>query len=136
MKMYQHALTLYDYMSDHAEDGVYKGTKVNAWRATGASQGYYTRVFSILEEIGSIKPMDFGGRGRRVYIRLNTRPTLEEFSRASVKPTNLTPRANYSKLVRDVEAIKQQLPGVDLRSVIEDFETRLRKLELDNSEGE
>jgi hypothetical protein len=134
--MFDHAVKLYAYLAEHAEDGVYKGTKTEAWREVGVSQTYYSSLWSAMEEMGSIEPLYVGGRGRRVHLRLLKPPDTENFSEAW-RMRDLTKQASLATLQADVDAIKRQLPGIDIGSAIANHAARLEKLEqaLDNQTG-
>ena len=135
--MLDHVVKLYEYMSEHSVDGVYLGTKTEAYRAVGLSQTYYTPLWAALQDMGSIELLMVGGRGRRTHIRLLKHPEPDDFA-AVWSRRDLTSHRSVGKLQEDVEAINRRLPAVDLASIVVNFETRIARLEkaLDNLEGE
>lgn len=127
--MYINALKLYDYMDVHKDsDGIYKDTKTKAFRATMISQTYYTPLFKALEEMGSIESLVIGGRGKRIHIRMISRPTEDAFAEAW-RVVALTLTDKDDKLRQEIRDLHRRLPDVDLMKILKNFEERLQALE-------
>lgn len=126
-KLFEHACTLYDLMQKQAEGDTFEGSKVTLFRKTGISQGYYTKIFDILTETGSIEQIRRGDSSVPTLIKLNKRPTLDDFNTAY--RSSLTKPTAVDTLRQRVDALEQKGGEINLNSYIVNFDKRLTGLE-------
>ena len=128
--LYRHAVSLYNQLAAGAdESGVYTGSKVEAFRAIGVSQGYYSTLYGRLEEMGCIETLHSGrgGGGNLSRVQVYDPPDLDKFQELYRK--SLTKDTPFDTMQKRLSNLEGRLPEVDLASVIADFEARIDALE-------
>lgn len=128
--LYAHAITLYDILKAEAVNGEFSGSMVQAYKKTNASMTYYSQVFGILAELGSIEILHRGRRGST--IRILDPPGREAFE--TIYPQSLTASRRYDSLESRVTILERRLKGIDVVAAIANFERRVRALEAGGRE--
>jgi hypothetical protein len=131
-RMFQHTVALYRqlYSESVEQNGqrIFEGSLVGAFRAIGVSQSYYSSLYGILKELGSIVVERAGrGGGAKSRVVLYDPPELEPFQ--SMYRKHLTNSTPYATLALRIENVEGRLPNIDLASYIVDLEQRLQSLE-------
>ena len=124
--MYLHILALYTELKKRAGDSdMFIGSKTEAYRATGLSQGYYSKLFHYLTELGCIVSVQRGSNRSDSIVQLVKPPELAAFKELATL-TNLTKRTTLDTLSTEIEQLKRRLPeGVDLIAWMASIEARL-----------
>lgn len=131
----QHCETVYRALTERAtvKDGqlVFVGKLTDAFKSTGLSMTYYGPVFKTLEDTGAILKIQQGGRNLDSILCLQGIPSEwpEGLGWKGKNSKPLTDESRYGTLLLEVEEIKQSLGGINIVSVLLDFEQRLKALE-------
>lgn len=127
-RLFDHAVALYELLEKDSKDGVWEGKIVQTFRSLNISQTYYTPLFSILSELGSITQERRGTALAPHRIRLHHAPKIDEFEK--VFRGHLTKRASSDTILEQrISNLERRVPEVDLTSIIQNFQERLSELE-------
>lgn len=124
----QHAVTVYQAMSDKAAtdgngDRVWEGKLTELFREAGIPTGWYSRVTGQLYGNGCLEKLQVGSKYGPTRVKLLASPS--EVTWKIIPRQDLTARSEAGKLGARLENVERQLRGIDIRSVLVDFETRL-----------
>jgi hypothetical protein len=103
------------------------GSKVEAFRAIGVSQGYYTKIFDALVEMGCIEQVQRGAGNQPSVILLHKRPTLDEYQ--GMYRSRLTRPTELDILRQQFKDLQRRFQGIDLNSMLLSLNQRLEQLE-------
>ena len=118
-RLFEHALALYEYLEAHADaDGIYNGTKSEAFRSVRISQTYYSPIWFSLHELGCVETLSVGGHGRPSRIKLNHTPDADKFQ--AVYDRGLTKPSRY-------DTLEQQMR--DFVKLVSAHEIRIQRIE-------
>lgn len=140
----QHCIDMYSALEDRAqtqtlESGnkvrVFKGSYTDAFAATGLSRTYYTSVRRALEKNNAILILQKGSRGADTVIALQGLPKswdIDGWNDGQGKV--LTNPPEYDTLRSDVDALQEQLGGINVISALSEFQSRVEALEAQIAE--
>jgi hypothetical protein len=118
MSRIDYAIRLYEELDRRAFDvpdgRVFEGSKVEAFRATQISQGYYSLLFNQLVELGCIETLRKGGRHRPSIVLLYGAPNREQLAQnyrtRLTKPQTIdTMREWVSQLESRIERLEREV---------------------------
>jgi hypothetical protein len=135
MAVFYNAEAFYKELDAHAIDAevdgipvrVFSGPVTERYRATGASQGYYTRVFDALKELGCITVMTMGRRAEPSVIVLHYPPDETEF--VFLESEGLTGTPEDARLRLRLENLEKRIGGVNIVDTLYQLDKRLTKVE-------
>jgi hypothetical protein len=104
---------------------VFTGSYVDAWKATGIAQSYYTPIRRALEAHGAITILQRGGRNVDTVIVLIGLPDVWEDI-----PGGLTDGPKYASLNATVKDIERRLGGMNVAAALQEIEMRLTEVEV------
>lgn len=112
----------------------FEGSKVEAFRAIGVSQGYYTKIFDSLAEMGCIEQVRRGSGQQGSVILLHRKPVYDEFTglyrKRLTRPTELdTVRQQVKDLQRRLQGVNVNDMFLSLNERLDQIEARLDKLD-------
>jgi hypothetical protein len=137
--IFKHMEHMYDELEDRAApldsgDTVgngntlrFEGSKVEAFRALKISQGYYSKIFDALTEMGCIEQIQRGSGKQGSIILLHKRPVLDEY--AGMYKSRLTRPTQIDILRQRVNDMNRRLAGYDLNDMFLSLHQRLDQLE-------
>lgn len=137
-KLHELACVLYDALEAkaHRNDALgtleFEGSMVKVYGSTGLSRSHYSKLFSVLIEIGSIDIAQRGARMTPTVMRLLGRPTLEQIEHAEeIAKPHLTKREPSAmvQLQQRVTQLERRLQGIDVTEAIINLDQRLKRLE-------
>lgn len=105
----------------------FEGSKVEAFRAVGVSQGYYTQIFESLTEMGCIEQVRRGAGHFGTIMLLHHRPEYEAFSEIYQK--RLTKSRPLDTIQQQLNDMQRRLPEVDIQSFMISLDQRLAEIE-------
>lgn len=105
----------------------FEGSKVEAFRATGISQGYYTEVFDSLTEMGCIEQIRRGAGHQATVIYLHHEPEYDQYM--SIYTKRLTKRSPLDTIQQRISDMEGRMPGIDLDGFILSLDLRLAEIE-------
>lgn len=138
MKLYEHALAMYNELAsraalDKAGTLRFEGSKVEAFRAIGVSQSYYSSIFDALTELGCIEQVQRGASHLPSVILLYHPPEreamTETYSVAAPVHVDLTKPISLDTLSQEVRELQGRLPDIDVKSFILSLDARLTDIE-------
>jgi hypothetical protein len=94
----------------------------------GISRGYYTILYSNLEDMGCIEHVSRGTQGRPSEMILYHPPKIEQYDPKRAR-SRLTTRSKSANLSQRVTILERRLEGVDLKEAIVALDKRIRALE-------
>src|SRR5262245_19907629 len=110
--MYEHTSLLYSELLSRADEGgMFVGSKVEAFRATGLAQGYYSKLYGYLAELGCIVQVQRGSRRQSSIVQLVRPPTPEEFTALYASP--LTKPKTLATLDEELLNVKRRLEFIE-----------------------
>ena len=116
-------------LSDGTEVKVWKGLITATAASVGAGEGVYSRVVDRLTAIGCIDVLDKGRRNHPSTVALHFPPTPEVWAQR-ISPKDLTSRPSPATMQAELNSLKSELGGVNLKLILKNFEDRLTKIEL------
>lgn len=133
----RHALTVYNRLKSEAEIEqdkllIWRGIFTSTYSSLGISQQYYQRVVKCLEFNGVIEWVQKGKRNIESVIVIHDLPELPLTLPDKKPPKTLTDDPSFARLVDRIEAIETLLGGLDIGSVLVNFEERIAELEGSN----
>ncbi len=133
----RHALTVYNRLKSEAKIEqenllIWRGVFTTTYSTLGISQQYYQRVVKCLEFNGVIEWVQKGKRGIESVIVIHDLPELPLTLPDKKPPKTLTDDPAFARLVDRLEAIETKTGGMDIVSVLMNFEERITQLEGNN----
>lgn len=140
-QIFDAATKLYGFMLEAADSErvgdtelpVFRGQTTEQFGKLGISIGYYSRVMNVLKGQDCISQIQRGGQGLPSVIVLHYPPDHDKYLQTRSKP--LTKRPDLAIVASEVEAIKTNMGGIDIKQMALDFESRLKRLESLLREG-
>lgn len=132
-KLYEHTLAMYNELRNRAEpldngDTMrFEGSKVEAFRAIGVSQAYYSPIFDALTELGCIEQIQRGASRLPSVILLHHPPESEDF--AAIYHVALTKPTPLDTIRQEVDDLRRRLPEIDVKSFIVSLDARMTDIE-------
>lgn len=126
---FDRGLALYEILSkDNPEK--YTGSMVKAFRELNISQGYYSKLYRTLVELGCIEVVVNGrGGGQPSVIKLYRPPTLDEWASAYQTSKPLTNSKVLDTIRQRLEIVERRLGDTDIGSTLVNHHQRLEYLE-------
>jgi hypothetical protein len=131
--LYEHALSVYNELQNRAGEPDkhgkmrFEGSKVEAYRAVGVSQAYYSQIFDSLTELGCIEQVRRGASGHPSVIVLHYPPDPGAF--AEVYRAVLTKPHPLDTIREELDELRRRLPDIDINSFIISLDARLTEYE-------
>lgn len=131
--LFAHTKEFYELLSKQSnEDGIYLGKIVETFGTLNISMSHYTPILNALKELGCIELLERGARGRPTRIRLYDAPEQGAFDAlyksdltSDVKPATVL----GEELAQRISNIERRLEGLDVKAIVVDHESRIKKLE-------
>lgn len=140
--LYRHCVSTYDLMYVESSEDEANGRHFRVWEGKISSlfsglkisQSYYGRIFTTLEELGCLTKLRTGTREWKTLYALHYHPTYVEWPEGAEKRPTGRRRGTGSSSKLDVisqrlDDLVTQLSGIDIVTVLSDFEERLLRLE-------
>lgn len=136
-----HARNLYELLDEKATmenvDGlavkVFRGPLTERYKAAHISKAYYSKIIRLLEDSGAISFLQKGARFQQSVILLNGEPDLDKLAELSPQPLTGATSSAMVQLEQRVENLEKRLEGLDLVSLLKNYEERLSALEQKGS---
>lgn len=121
---------VYDALAEEATTGengalIWEGRIVEAFGKLRISNAHYSRVMGTLQEVGAIEQLQKGARGVPSVYALHFRPEVE----VPTGESPLTKPTNFDKLASRVTGLERRLDGIDLKVLLANLESRVKRLE-------
>jgi len=123
-----HLCTLYDLLSEKAEEKVFVGSITQVVKSMNVSHVYHSRLPRLLVQLGCIEWKQKGSGKRAGIIVLNQRPTIDDY-RITYKRAHLTRSPRLDTIQAAIETTNRRLPNIDLPRWIQSVEVKLSELE-------
>lgn len=134
----EHCIALYNELDRQArlEDfegtiqKVFKGSLLQAFKNTGISQSYYTKIYGALKASECIIVASRGGRGAPSVVILLGRPTSEILSELPLTfgPSAAKLGARITELESRLKRLENLLGGLDVKKALIEVDRRLAEL--------
>jgi len=139
--IFTHMAHMYDELEkraaplDNGDTLKFEGSKVEAFRAIGVSQGYYTKIFDALTAMGCIEQVKRGSGRQGSVILLRHKPEYDEY--VGIYEKRLTKPTELDTVRQQVKDLQRRLQGVDINGFILSFDRELTEIKarLDAIEG-
>jgi hypothetical protein len=114
---------------DGIEIKVFRGPLVQTFKSLGVSQVYYSKSIAGLTSLGCITLLRRGARSSPSIVALHHPPHELDWLADRGSGKGLTTSPEGAKLRQEIQDIKRQLGGIDIRAALAEFERRLGELE-------
>lgn len=114
---------------------VFRGKVTEVWNSLGASQTYYGRVRRLLLENGCFTLVERGQRNTDTVLVLH-RPLPDDVKLPDAPLTSRATFATLSRRIEALEAIQENLGGLDIGQALRGMEIRIAHLESKREIGE
>ena len=131
-RMAEHCITVYAALEELAEDGVFRGSVSKLYDSTGVSRAHYRKIWTLLTDLGCITreietSLGIGSRKASV-VRLNHRPTVEEFAGAY-----LTSGLHSDSVLLDsrLKTLERRLGEINVVNALAELTRQFKELEAE-----
>lgn len=136
-KRHEYALRFYDVLEAKAVDTVYQGQQVKRWSGfslltaveSGIPRGEYARLMRYMRDNDFIIVEQRGARATPSVLLLVRRPPATPDESTEISAKRLTQPPTLARLAVSVEALQRELGGVNLRQLLLEYDTRLKRVE-------
>lgn len=138
-KKFERAVQLYEILDRQAKDEktddnkkvrVFRGSLTDLYYQLGFGPGHYSPTWKILYDLGCVTMLQRGAKSVQSVMILHHAPDHAEYLQTRDQgKQDLTRRQDYATLSADIQAIKRQIGGIDIRNVLLNLEQRIASLE-------